>query len=148
MRQWFREFREFVKRGNVVDLAVGVVIGAAFGKVVSSFVGDVLMPPVGLLLGQVQFRNLKLILGGDPAAPVTLNYGAFVETIVDFLIVAFAVFLVVRTVNALQRQKQAAPSAAAPPGPSREAQLLAEIRDLLRAKGSASVGVDGVSGAG
>ena len=128
------EFKTFAMRGNVLDMAVGVVIGGAFGKIVTSFVGDVLMPPIGLLLGGVDFTAFKLTLkeaAGDVAA-VTLNYGAFVQHIVDFLIVAFAIFLLIRAVNAMQRKQEAAP--AAPPPPSEDVVLLREIRDALRGR--------------
>lgn len=130
---WIREFREFIERGNVLDLAVGIVVGGAFGKIVSSFVGDVLMPPIGLLLGGVQFGHLKLDLGGSPEAPVTLNYGSFLQSLVDFLIIAAAVFLVVRVANALRRKREE-PAPPAPPEPPAQERLLAEIRDLLRAR--------------
>jgi large conductance mechanosensitive channel len=127
-----REFREFAMRGNVVDLAVGVVIGAAFGKIVSSVVADVIMPPIGMLLGGVDFTDLKLILkeavGEVPA--VTLNYGTFIQTCIDFLIIAFAVFLLVKGINSLKRKEAEAPPA--PPAPSAEEALLTEIRDLLK----------------
>jgi large conductance mechanosensitive channel len=126
------EFKTFAMRGNVLDLAVAVVIGAAFGKIVTSFVNDVLMPPIGLLLGGMNFTALKATLKeavGDAPA-VTLNYGAFIQHIVDFLIVAFAIFLLIRAVSSMQKPKEAAP--AAPPPPSEEVILLREIRDSLR----------------
>ena len=127
-----REFKEFAMRGNVVDLAVGVVIGAAFGKIVSSIVADVIMPPIGVLLGGVDFTDLKLVLkeamGEAPA--VTLNYGSFIQTCIDFLIIAFAIFLLVKGINSLKRKEAEAPPA--PPAPSAEEVLLAEIRDLLK----------------
>lgn len=123
------EFKAFAMRGNVVDLAVGLVIGAAFGKIVTSFVNDVLMPPIGMLLGGVDFTNLKVTLkeavGEVPA--VTVNYGVFIQTIVDFTIVAFAIFLVVKAMNSLKKKEEAAP--APPPA---DVQLLTEIRDLLK----------------
>jgi large conductance mechanosensitive channel len=125
-----QEFKAFVMRGNVLDLAVGVIIGAAFGKIVSSFVGDVLMPPIGLLLGGVDFSQLAWILraaAGDKPA-VVLGIGKFIQAIVDFLIIAFAIFLVIKAAN---RMKREAP-APAPPGPSPTERLLSEIRDLLR----------------
>jgi len=129
-----KEFREFAMRGNVVDMAVGIVIGAAFGKIVSSFVNDVLMPPIGVLLGGVDFSDLSMTLveaSGDVAA-VTLNYGSFIQTIVDFVIIAFAIFMVIKAMNSMKKKEEAAP--AAPPKPSAEEILLSEIRDLLKQK--------------
>lgn len=123
------EFREFIERGNVVDLAVGVVIGGAFGKITNSFVADILTPPLGLLTGGVDFKMLKLKIGGPPEAPITVNYGAFIQTCIEFLIVAFAIFLMVKAINRMRRPKPA--PAAPPPGPTQE-ELLGEIRDLLR----------------
>jgi large conductance mechanosensitive channel len=131
------EFRTFIARGNVVDLAVGVIIGAAFGKIVTSLVEQVVMPPIGVVLGKVDFSDLKWVLvPADAAAKteeVAIAYGAFVNTIIQFLIVAFAVFLLVKLVNVLRRQEAEAP--AAPPAPTAEEKLLAEIRDLLKKKG-------------
>lgn len=127
----FKEFKEFAIKGNVVDLAVGVVIGAAFGKIVTSVVGDVLMPPLGLLIGGVNFSHLKLTLkDAEGAAPaVTLNYGAFLQTMFDFLLVAIAVFVLVKGINKLKASlAQPAPP---PAGPSAEVKLLTEIRDAL-----------------
>jgi large conductance mechanosensitive channel len=128
------EFKAFAMRGNVVDLAVGVIIGAAFGKVVSSFVNDVLMPPIGLAVGGVNFTGLKVALreGAGDVPAVTLNYGAFIQNVVDFLIIAFAVFLVVRAFNAMQRRPEPAPAAPLPP--PEDVVLLREIRDLLRTR--------------
>jgi large conductance mechanosensitive channel len=126
------EFRDFAMRGNVVDMAVGIVIGGAFGKIVSSFVNDVLMPPLGVLLGGMDFKGLAVTLkqaSGDVAA-VTLNYGTFVQTLVDFIIIAFAIFMVVKAMNSLKKKKEAAPPA--PPKQSAEEILLTEIRDLLK----------------
>ncbi len=123
-------FKEFIQRGNVVDMAVGVIIGGAFGKIVSSIVGDVLMPPIGLVSGGVDFKNLKIAIGGTAEAPVTINYGMFLQTTIDFLIIAFCVFLLVQAVN---KMRSPAPAAAAPPPePSAEEKLLTEIRDLLK----------------
>lgn len=122
------EFRDFIQRGNVVDMAVGVIIGGAFGKVVSSVVGDVLMPPIGLATGGVDFSALRAQIGGTAEAPVTINYGAFIQTTVDFLIIAFCVFLLVKVVNRMKRPEPA-PAPAEPPA---DVQLLTEIRDLLR----------------
>jgi large conductance mechanosensitive channel len=122
------EFREFVQRGNVVDMAVGVIMGAAFGKIVSALVDGVLMPPVGLATGGVNFSDLRLVIGGSAEAPVTVNYGVFVQTVIDFVIIAFCVFLLVKAVNRLRRPEPA-PAPAEPPA---DVKLLTEIRDLLR----------------
>ncbi|MEZ5318930.1 MAG: large-conductance mechanosensitive channel protein MscL [Vicinamibacterales bacterium] len=138
-----KEFREFAMRGNVVDMAVGIIIGGAFGAIVSSFVGDVMMPALGLMLGGTDFSDLFLVLKEGAAAPapyaslaaakdagaVILAYGTFVNTIVNFVIVAFALFLLIRGMNAAKRKEEAAP--APPPAPSNEEKLLIEIRDLL-----------------
>jgi len=122
------EFKEFAMKGNVVDLAVGVIVGAAFGKIVSSFVGDVVMPPLGLLVGGVNFTDLAVTLGTDPkGAPVLLKYGAFLQTIVDFLIIAFVIFVAVKGINSLK--KPPPPAADAPP--PRQEVLLEQIRDAL-----------------
>ena len=127
-----QEFKSFAVKGNVVDMAIGIIIGAAFGKIVSSAVGDVLMPPIGLLIGGVDFSDLAITLkaasGNAPA--VVLGYGKFIQSLIDFSIVAFAVFLLVQGINRLKRSEAVAPSA--PPTPSAEELLLAEIRDLLR----------------
>ena len=127
-----QEFKEFAGKGNVVDMAVGIIIGAAFGKIVSSAVADVVMPPIGLLLGGVDFSDLAFTLRAATAeAPaVVIGYGKFIQTAVDFIIVATAVFLLVKGVNSLRRKEQAAP--ATPPAPSAEEILLTEIRDLLK----------------
>jgi large conductance mechanosensitive channel len=125
-----KEFREFVMRGNVLDLAVGVVIGAAFGKIVSSLVGDLIMPPIGVLLGGVDFSQigwvLKPAIGDKPA--VVLGIGKFIQAIVDFLVIAFVIFLVVKAVNRMKREEPPP----APAGPTPTERLLTEIRDLLR----------------
>ena len=130
------EFKAFAVRGNVVDMAVGIVIGAAFGKIVSSFVADVIMPPLGMLLGSVNFTELVVTLkAANPElelAAVTLNYGKFVQTVVDFVIVAFAIFMVVKGMNSLKKKEAVAPTVA--PIPSNEEKLLGEIRDLLKKK--------------
>jgi large conductance mechanosensitive channel len=141
-----KEFKEFAMRGNVLDMAVGIVIGAAFGAIVSSFVGDVLMPVIGLLLGGADFSNLFLVLReGTAPAPyaslaaareagaVVVAYGVLINLVINFLIVAFAVFLLVKGVNAARRQQEAAP--APPPGPTPDQRLLTEIRDLLARRG-------------
>ena len=134
------EFKEFAMRGNVVDMAVGIVIGAAFGKIVSSFVGDVIMPVIGLVVGGVDFTSLSVTLkdaitaadGSETAPAVLLNYGNFIQTVFDFVIVAFAIFMVIRAMNRMKRKEEAAPEA--PPEPSDEVKLLTEIRDNLKAK--------------
>ncbi|MEJ0064629.1 MAG: large-conductance mechanosensitive channel protein MscL [Caulobacteraceae bacterium] len=131
-----REFREFIARGNVVDLAVGVIIGAAFGKIVTSLVEQVVMPPIGLVLGKVDFSQLKIVLQpADPAhkvAEVAIGYGAFFNTIIQFLIVAFVVFLMIKLINSMRRKQAEDP--ATPPAPTPEETLLTEIRDLLKAR--------------
>ena len=124
-----KEFRTFLQRGNVLDLAVAVVIAGAFGKIVSSFVADVLMPPLGLLIGGVSFTALKWTIGGTAEAPVTLNYGIFLQALFDFLIIALAIFSIVKAINAMQRKGKAED---VPPAPSNEEVLLTEIRDLLK----------------
>jgi large conductance mechanosensitive channel len=140
-----KEFKSFAMKGNVLDLAVAVIIGGAFGKIVTSFVNDVLMPPIGLLLGNKDFSNMRVILkhstdavmSGDtvvtPAiAEVSIRYGAFANTILDFLIVAFSIFMVIKAFNSMKRKEEAAP--AAPPAPTKEETLLTEIRDILKEK--------------
>lgn len=129
-----KEFKAFAMRGNVIDMAVGIIIGVAFGKIVSSFVADIIMPPLGMLLGNVNFTNLAVVLKPAAAgvAAVTLNYGMFIQTIVDFLIVAFAIFLVVKWMNSLKKKEVAVPAPA--PLATREETLLGEIRDLLKQK--------------
>jgi large conductance mechanosensitive channel len=136
-----REFREFAMRGNVVDMAVGIIIGGAFGKIVTSFVGDVVMPPIGMLLGKVDFSNLFLSLSGTDyptvaaaqaaGAPI-VKYGTFINTVIDFVIVAFVIFMLVRAMNRMKKQEAAQP--APPPEPTAEQKLLGEIRDLLRSR--------------
>jgi large conductance mechanosensitive channel len=124
------EFKEFAMKGNVIDLAVGVVIGAAFGKIVASLVADIFMPPIGLAVGGINFSDLAVKLGIDPAGkPVLLKYGNFGQTILEFVIVALALFLLIKGINALKRPPPPAP--AAPPAPTKEELLLTEIRDLL-----------------
>ncbi len=133
-----KEFKEFAIKGNVVDMAVGIIIGAAFGKIVSSLVGDVIMPPIGVLLGGVDFSNLAITLkeavGETPA--VVIGYGTFIQTLIDFIIIAFAIFMMVKAINSLKKKEEEAPKA--PPQPSKEEELLAEIRDLLKEQKSAS----------
>ena len=130
------EFKAFAMRGNVVDMAVGIIIGGAFGKIVSSFVNDVLMPPLGLLIGNVDFRDLALRLAeqGADGKPVLLKYGAFVQTAVDFVIIAFAIFMMIRWMNTLTSKGEAPAEPPPPPEPSAEERLLTEIRDLLKAR--------------
>jgi large conductance mechanosensitive channel len=130
-----KDFKEFAMKGNVIDLAVAVVIGAAFGKIVTSFVNDILMPPIGLLLGDVDFKDLQVILkeGTETVAAVTWNYGMFIQNVIDFLIIAFSIFLVVRAMIKMKRKKEEEPAPApAPPEPTKEEKLLTEIRDLLK----------------
>jgi large conductance mechanosensitive channel len=127
-----QEFKTFAVKGNVVDMAVGIIIGAAFGKIVSSFVGDVIMPPIGLAIGGVDFSNLAVTLksASEGSAAVTLNYGKFIQTVFDFVIVAFAIFIAVKAINNLKKKEAEAP--AAPPSPTKDQELLTEIRDLLK----------------
>ena len=136
-----KEFKEFAVRGNVIDLAVAVIIGAAFGKIVTSMVNDIVMPPIGLLLGGADFTDLFITLKGgsfeslaaaQEAGAVTLNYGLFVNTVIQFLVVAFTIFIVIRQINKLKREEKQ--EEAAPAAPPREEQLLEEIRDLLKAR--------------
>ncbi|MGC9472529.1 MAG: large-conductance mechanosensitive channel protein MscL [Bacteroidales bacterium] len=126
------EFKAFAMKGNVIDMAVGIIIGAAFGKIVASFVSDILMPPIGLLVGGVNFTELQVVLkkATETTEAVTWNYGSFLQVTFDFLIVAFAIFLFVRAMNRARRKEEAAP--APPPSPSKEEVLLTEIRDLLK----------------
>lgn len=128
---WLDEFKKFAVKGNVIDMAVGIVIGAAFGKIVSSFVSDVITPPIGFLVGGVDFSGLSVSLQSpiEGMAAVTINYGAFLQTVFDFTIIAFALFLLVKGVNKLRAQQE---EAAPPPAPTAEEVLLTEIRDLLR----------------
>jgi large conductance mechanosensitive channel len=137
MGKFMTEFREFAMRGNVVDMAVGIIIGAAFGKIVSSFVADIIMPPLGLALGGVDFSDLAVTLqaANEGVAAVTLNYGKFIQTVVDFLIVAMAIFVAVRVMNKLKRKEEAKPAEPPPPPePSAEEKLLSEIRDILKSR--------------
>lgn len=126
------EFKAFAMRGNVVDMAVGIIIGAAFGKIVSSVVNDIIMPPIGLLLGGVNFTDLKVVMKAatETAPAVTWNYGNFIQVTIDFLIVAFAVFLLIKGMNSLKKKQEEVPPP--PPAPSKEETLLSEIRDLLK----------------
>lgn len=143
-----KEFKSFAMKGNVLDLAVAVIIGGAFGKIITSLVNDVLMPPIGLLLGNADFSKLQIVLksGSDavmngeqvvsPAvAAVAIRYGVFINTVLDFLIVAFSIFMVIKAFNKMKKKEEAAPAAPpAPPAPSKEEVLLAEIRDILKEK--------------
>ena len=126
------EFRKFAVKGNMVDMAIGIIIGAAFGKIVASLVNDVLMPPIGLLLGGVNFTDLMVVLRAatETAPAVTWNYGSFIQVLIDFLIIAFVVFMLVKAINAAKKKEEAAP--AAPPAPTKDQVLLTEIRDLLK----------------
>lgn len=135
----FEEFKKFAMRGNVVDMAVGIIIGAAFGKIVSSFVSDVIMPPIGMLMGNVDFSDLFINLtdqefaslaAAQEAGAATINYGVFINTVIDFVIVAFAIFMVIRGMNKMKKQEEEKP--AEPPKPSEEVLLLQEIRDALK----------------
>jgi len=140
-----KEFKQFAMRGNVVDMAVGIIIGAAFGKIVSSLVNDVIMPPIGMLLGGINFSEFMMVIKDavpatvdaagkavPAAAAVTLNYGTFIQMIIDFLIIALAIFMMIRVMNKMQKKEEAKP--APPPAPSKEETLLAEIRDILKNK--------------
>jgi large conductance mechanosensitive channel len=128
------EFKAFAMKGNVTDMAVGIIIGAAFGKIVSSIVNDIIMPPLGLLIGGVNFKDLKIVMKAatetNPA--VSLNYGNFLQVTFDFIIVAFAIFMVIKAMNAAKRKQEAAPAPAVPPAPTKQEELLTEIRDLLK----------------
>lgn len=136
-----KEFKEFAMKGNVVDMAVGIIIGGAFGKIVSSLVNDVMMPPIGLLMGGVNFKDLKFIMKaaetdvatGIVTPAVSVNYGQFLQTSVDFLIVAFAIFMMIKAMNSFKKKEEVKPTVA-PPTPSKEELLLTDIRDLLKTK--------------
>ncbi|MBP3512539.1 MAG: large-conductance mechanosensitive channel protein MscL [Prevotella sp.] len=140
MSKFLNDFKEFAIKGNAVDMAVGVIIGGAFGKIVTSIVNDIIMPPIGWLIGGVKFTDLKCTLPsvqleGVALDPVTINYGNFLQTIFDFIIIAFCIFMLVKGIKKLSAKKAEAPAApAAPPAPSAEEKLLAEIRDLLKEK--------------
>jgi large conductance mechanosensitive channel len=129
-----KEFKEFAMRGNVVDLAVGVIIGAAFGKIVTSLVADIIMPPIGMVTGGIDFKDLKYVLkpAVDKTPETAINYGLFINNVIDFLIVAFCIFLIVKGINSMKKKEEAAP--AAPAEPTKEEVLLTEIRDLLAKK--------------
>lgn len=143
-----KEFKEFAMKGNVVDLAVGIIIGGAFGKIVSSVVADIIMPPIGLLMGGVNFTDLKLDLKdaipaqldaagnviAEAVPAVSINYGNFIQVLVDFIIIAFAIFMMIKAMNAAKKKQEEAPAQAAPPAPTEDQKLLSEIRDLLKNK--------------
>ncbi|MDY4956226.1 MAG: large-conductance mechanosensitive channel protein MscL [Prevotella sp.] len=139
MSKFLTEFKEFAVKGNALDMAVGVIIGAAFGKIVSSIVDDIIMPPIGWLIGGVDFSNLKItlpaeqIVEGVATQPATINYGLFIQNVIDFLIVALCVFLLVKAINKLTKKKEQE-TPAAPPAPSADEQPLTEIRDLMKNK--------------
>ena len=134
-----KEFKEFAMKGNVMDMAIGIIIGGAFGKIVASFVADVLMPPLGLLISGVNFSDLKIVLteavldaeGVETAAAVSINYGNFIQVTIDFVIIAFAIFMMVKAMNSAKKKEDAAPPPP-PPGPTDDQKLLMEIRDLLK----------------
>ncbi|MGE5449213.1 MAG: large-conductance mechanosensitive channel protein MscL [Bacteroidales bacterium] len=142
MMKLIDEFKVFAMRGNVVDLAVGIIIGGAFGRIVSSFVADIIMPPIGLLLGGVKFTDLKLIIkqpvvdaaGKVITDAVSINYGNFIQTAVDFIIIAFAIFMMIKAMNSLKRKEVVAPQEVPAPLPSKEELVLREIRDILKAR--------------
>lgn len=129
---FLKDFKNFAMKGNVIDLAVAVIIGGAFGKIVTSFVNDILMPPIGLLLGKVDFKELKWVMKAaeEGGTDVTLNYGMFVQNVIDFVIIALCIFLAIRAIQKLEKKKVEAP--APPPEPSKQEKLLEEIRDLLK----------------
>lgn len=129
-----QEFKEFTIKGNAIDMAVGIIVGAAFGKIISSLVADVFMPPIGVLIGGVDFTKLAVTIkdAAENSPAVTLNYGNFIQTMVDFTIIAFIIFMMIRLINSLKKEEAAAPTAA--PEPSKEELLLTEIRDLLKEK--------------
>jgi large conductance mechanosensitive channel len=129
-----KEFRDFSVKGNMIDMAVGIIIGAAFGKLITSLVGDIIMPPLGQLIGGVNFSELKMTIGSPIPGkePATLNYGNFIQTAFDFMIVALAIFMVVKAINSMKRKQAAAP--VTPPAPTKDQMLLTEIRDLLKSR--------------
>ena len=136
MSKFIKEFKEFAVKGNAIDMAIGVIIGAAFGKIVSSIVSDIIMPPIGWLIGGMDFTDLKVKLPVNPINPevsATINYGVFVQTVIEFVIIAFCVFLLVKGINIMARKKKDE-TPAAPPAPSKEELLLTEIRDILKNK--------------
>ena len=133
-KSWIKEFKEFAMKGNVLDMAIGIIIGAAFGKIVSSLVENVLMPPLGWLMGGVDFSDKVLTIraAAEGVTAVEVKYGLFINAVINFLIVAFAIFMVVKGINAMKKKEAAKP--AAPAAPAEDVKLLAEIRDILKAK--------------
>lgn len=139
---FIKEFKEFAVKGNVIDMAVGIIIGAAFGKIISSVVSDVIMPPIGLMINGVDFKDLSYVIKDAVLGPnkevltpaVIISYGKFIQTVIDFTIIAFAVFILVRILNSVKRKQEAAVVPPAPPAPTKEEILLTEIRDLLKNK--------------
>ncbi len=136
-----KELKDFMMRGNVVDMAVGVVVGGAFGQIVTSLVNDVIMPPIGYILNGVDFSQLKYVIkqatvdaAGTEVAEVSINYGNFIQTFINFIIIATVIFFVIKGINMLHKKKEDTPAPEAPPAPSKEESLLAEIRDLLKDK--------------
>ncbi len=135
VRTFFTEFKEFAVRGNAIDLAVGIVIGTAFGKIVSSLVADIVTPPLGILLGGVDFKNLSVTLkeAEGSVAPIILSYGAFLQSVIDFVIIAFAIFLLVKSINTLKRKLESGEKQKEETAKNKQEELLEEIRDLLKA---------------
>lgn len=138
---FLQEFKTFAMKGNVVDMAVGIIIGGAFGKIVSSLVSDIIMPPLGLLIGGMNFKNLVIHLkpagvdaAGNATQAVNINYGNFIQTSLDFIIIAFSIFVFIKAINSLRRKHEAPPAPPAPPVPTKEETLLTEIRDILKEK--------------
>ncbi|MCE1249025.1 MAG: large-conductance mechanosensitive channel protein MscL [Firmicutes bacterium] len=136
MKNFIKEFRDFSIKGNLIDMAIGIIIGGAFGKIVNSLVTDIIMPPLGMLIGGVDFKDLSIVIkkaqGAAPA--VAVKYGVFINTIFEFLIIAFSIFLVMKAVNKITGKKEEAPAPAAPPEPTKQEKLLEEIRDILKEK--------------
>ncbi len=137
MNKLINEFKEFAVKGNVIDMAVGIIIGGAFGKIVSSFVSDIIMPPIGMIIGKVDFKDLAIEIqqASETTAAVSINYGSFIQTVIDFVIIAFVIFMAIKGINNLKRkEEEKAAIPPIPPKPSNEEVLLTEIRDLLKNK--------------
>ncbi len=137
MNKLINEFKEFAVKGNVIDMAVGIIIGGAFGKIVSSFVSDIIMPPIGMIIGKVDFKDLAIEIqqASETTAAVSINYGSFIQTVIDFVIIAFVIFMAIKGINNLkQKKEEKAAIPPIPPKPSNEEVLLTEIRDLLKNK--------------